>query len=796
MLNLIKKYIHFIEKHTIICLLIGFSLIFISIPFILKLEIKPSFQDILPDDHSSVKNIKKLTEVYGGEGFFVVGLENGQKEDLIEFSEKINTLSKSYSTISYVFHRIDYDFFEKNFLLYMDLSDLKKVEKRVAKQIAKLNPLYVELNEEDPSSFVDDILTKYNLSNYNQYLMDEKETSLICLLKPSGSPNNISFSKQLTKDIDEIIDSIKSEKSEFKSIEVQYGGLYYEVYIDNIEILNNIYSLSILSVIITTFVLLFHYRRFKSIVIILFPLIIGIIFNFALAQLLIGSLNMLTGFLSGILIGLGLDFGIHLYSRYLLEKQSHPWKDALANSIANTGIASLGGALTTASAFYGITISDFKGFNEFGFIAGNGILLTSFSIMLFFPVVIVIYERLSHISVFKIKGTLNQFSYKKKRGGFYKKFRFNYPYIRVLFLFVTVFSIYFALQLRYENDFSKIKGKSAELRTFTDKTEAILKFTVKPIIIMSTNPDVINQLATIYTENISNNTFEIMASCQSIGLFIPKDQNKKLAIIKRLKKTYQQYSSTIDTEINDPYFSSLIRSGLKAKKITLNNLPEEIRKQFVSKDGKTYFLIVHGEKHIYRYIPKLRIFQDEIESVEHLKGQFQSAGITYILTSIQQMIKEETRYILITVLIAVFFTIFILFRKIKDVFIIFSTLSFGILIMLGIMGFANVRFNLLNMIALPIILGIGVDGAIHICHRLNEFKGEAPHLIMDQILQVILLSSFTTAIGLVTLNFASYTGLQSIGTVTVIGLISTIISSLFFLPAFLNWFYPSKKDDN
>ena len=794
MLAIVKKYINFLEKHSIFCLFIALSIIFISIPFILKLEIKPSFQDILPDNHSSVNNIKKLTEKYGGEGFFIVGLQNAKKKHLIEFSEKINVMSKSYSTISYVFHRVDFDFFEKNFMMYLDLADLEEVEKRISQQVANLNPLYVDLYNRSPSPFtIDDIIAKYDVNNYNRYLMDENEKILICLLKPSGSPNNIAFSQQLTKDIDEIIHSIKSEKPEFKPIEVQYGGLYYEIFIDNIEILNNIYYLSLLSIIITTIVLLLYYRRFKSLVIILFPLIIGILFNFALAQVIIGNLNMLTGFLSGILIGLGLDFGIHIYSRYLLEKQSHPWKEALALSLVNTGVASLGGALTTAAAFYGITISKFKGFTEFGIIAGNGILLTSFSIILFFPLVIVIYERLSHLPGFKIKGTLNQFSYKKKTGGFYKKFRFNFTYIKVFFLFVMGFSVYFAMQVRYENDFSKIKGKSASLRTFTHTTEAILGLSVKPIIIMSSNLEVIDELTETYTKNINDNTFQMMIACQSIQSFIPKDQDKKLAIIKKLKTTYQSYNKKIDAEINNPLFISLIRSSFKSKKITIDELPQEIRDQFISKDGKTFFLIVHGKRHIYRYIPKLQILQNEIESVKHLNGQFQAAGITYILTSIQKMIQEETPSILITTLLCVFFTILILFRKLKDIFIIFFTLSFGLLMMFGFMGFASIRFNLLNMIAMPIILGIGVDGVIHICHRLNEFKGNASHSIMDQIVQVILLSSFTTAIGLVTLSLASYTGLQSIGVVTLIGLISTLISSLFFLPAFLNWFYSEKK---
>ena len=768
MLRLVKKYLQFLEKHTIFSAIIALSLVLGSVPFILDLEVKPSFQDILPDNHQSVKNIKKLTEIYGGEGFLIVGLQQGQKKELIEFARNIDTLAQSYQTIDHVVYKIDVDFFKENFLLYMELADLKEIERRILKKVAaakaEANPLYIEFDTKESTSFtIDDIRAKYNLKAYREYLMDESQTSLLCLLKPNGSPNDVVFNRQLIADVDAIVESIQSDNPSLKSIEVEYGGLYYELFVDNTEILNDIFYLSILSISMIIIILLLHYRRFKTLVIIIFPLGVGILLNFALAQVLIGHLNMLTGFLSGILMGLGLDFSIHVYSRYLLEKQSRPWREALAHTLMYTGAASVGGALTTASAFYGITIAEFKGFSEFGLLAGNGMVLTALSIILIFPLVIVIYERLSHLPGFKIKGTLNQFSYKKKKGGFYKNFRYNYGYLRILFLLVVGFSIYFGIQVGYENNFARMKGKSALLRPFGDRAEAILGYSIRPVVVMSTNLAVLEELEKNYNTNIRNHSFEMITSCQSLLTFIPKEQEQKLVVIKRLKRLYKKYRGNVEQEIRDPESRFLLQSALKSKKVTIDNLPQQTREEFMSKDGKTFFLIIHPQKYIYRYIPKLEKFHEELNSVPQLEGQFQQAGLNFVLTSINQMVNKDAPYVLITTLACLFLTVLLLFRKMKEVFVIFVTLAFGILIMLGLMGFSDVKFNLLNVIALPMILGIGMDGAIHICHRLNEYRNESTHFVMDQVFKVLLLSSFTTALGFITLIGADYRGLRSIG---------------------------------
>ena len=797
---LIKKYIDFLEKNTLLSLILVLSLTLASLPFLLRLEVKPNFQNLLSENHQSVKNIKKLTEIYGGEGFLIIGLERGEKEHLIKFAQKIAELSQTKSSINYVVHRIDADFFKKKILLYMELEDLKKIEKRINKKINEVidqaNPFYIDFENKKSYKFsIDDIRDKYDPKiYYKEYLMDKSQTSLICLLKPNGSPNDVGFNRQLIRDVDDIINTIQSQDDQLADIQVQYGGLYYEMFVDNTEILDDIFYLSLLAIGLIIITLLLHYRRFKTLIIIVFPLGIGILLNFAVTQILIGHMNMLTGFLSGILMGLGLDFGIHIYSRYLSEKSKRPWKEALTHTLRHTGAASVGGALTTASAFYGMTIAEFIGFSEFGLIAGNGMVITSLSIILIFPLVIVTYEKFAHLPGCAIKGTLNDRNSMSTKGKFYNSFRYNYVYLRILFFFVLGFSLYFGRQVNYEYDFSRMQGASTALRPFAFRAESILNVSVKPTVVMSTNQQVIKELREIYTKNIKNHTFELMFAAQSIHTFIPEQQDEKLAVIGRLKDLYRVYKSQIDAEIKNENDRILLTSALKSEKITLDNLPDYIKREFVSKDGKTFFLIIHPKKYIYRYIPKHHQFDAELKSVQHLQGQFQPAGLSFILSGITRMINKDAPYILIGVLICLLLTIIVIFRRIKEIFIIFATLSFGILIMFGLMGFYNIKFNLLNVIAMPIILGIGIDGAIHICHRLREFKQEPTHAIVNQVYKVILLSSFTTALGFAILIGAGYTGLKSIGIVMIIGLVSVLLASLVFLPAFLDILYPKRNN--
>ena len=95
------------------------------------------------------------------------------------------------------------------------------------------------------------------------------------------------------------------------------------------------------------------------------------------------------------------------------------------------------------------------------------------------------------------------------------------------------------------------------------------------------------------------------------------------------------------------------------------------------------------------------------------------------------------------------------------------------------------KLNYMNFMALPLILGIGIDDGVHILHRYHlEGKGSVP-LILKYTGRAILLTSLTTMIGFGSMAFATMRGTASMGLVLVLGVGSCFLSSAFVLPALI-----------
>ena len=129
-----------------------------------------------------------------------------------------------------------------------------------------------------------------------------------------------------------------------------------------------------------------------------FPLLLSLTYTFALARLLIGHLNIISGFLVAILMGLGIDYGIHLYIRFKQELlKEKPLPEAVEVVVTQVGRSGLIAMLTTISVFSILGFSDFQGFSEFGQIATLGIICAFITYYFIFPAQALFYDKIHWI---------------------------------------------------------------------------------------------------------------------------------------------------------------------------------------------------------------------------------------------------------------------------------------------------------------------------------------------------------------------------------------------------------------
>ncbi|HEX5760969.1 MAG TPA: MMPL family transporter, partial [Thermoanaerobaculia bacterium] len=131
---------------------------------------------------------------------------------------------------------------------------------------------------------------------------------------------------------------------------------------------------------------LFAFRRKAALLYAFVPLLFSILITFGLLAVTVGTLSSATSVVTALLIGLGIDFVIVSYGRYVEERRGGAGLDrALATMNGYTGRAVVVGALTTAATFYAFTFTDFTGLRQMGLLTGTGILICMASVLVLLP---------------------------------------------------------------------------------------------------------------------------------------------------------------------------------------------------------------------------------------------------------------------------------------------------------------------------------------------------------------------------------------------------------------------------
>src|SRR5205823_7562545 len=146
---------------------------------------------------------------------------------------------------------------------------------------------------------------------------------------------------------------------------------------------------SIASLLICALIFIYGYQQTGRPVKATLCLIVGLGYTLAFATFAVGHLNVLTITFVPILIGLAIDYGVHLVTRYEEElRNGRPKESALKTAMVCTGQGIFTGALTTAGAFIAMAFTDFKGIREMGVICGGGLLLCFIPMMTLLPILL------------------------------------------------------------------------------------------------------------------------------------------------------------------------------------------------------------------------------------------------------------------------------------------------------------------------------------------------------------------------------------------------------------------------
>ncbi len=822
LIRLLQPLVEFNTRHPFWVLIISIGLATIASFFALQLKVDTDIANLLPKSHPNVQALEELKEVSGGEIEMKVGIRSPDFQANIAFAEQLadTSLELYYPRLGINFFnraelRRKTDVLKDNALYLATTSELQEIisflESEIDEAREEANPFLVDFTEDfedeeggdaDDNQQIDDFQESYDNLIPSEYPVNEDSTLVVLSLYPSGSQSDIQYLEDMFERYDDLIQSM-NPSSFHPEMEVRFGGRLKRHLSEFESIMRDVYNsfaLGISSVILLVMLYFWvkkyiNYRRGKSsdqqygifqhiirmpvpVLIIGIPLLISLAWTFGITYAVLGMLNTMTSVLFVILFGLGIDYGIHFYARYIeIRSQGGSVENSVVAAYQKTGTAIIVSAITTASALFILIVADFRGFSEFGFIAGLGIILALFCMLYVLPALLVIFEKWNWILLIK-----------RSEDVHLKTVIRRFPFSRTIVIFgvlVSVIVLSISWNLLFEYDFAKLTPDFENYDEFRDFIKAADDDTRRnpAYIIADSNEDVFEILEKI-REKKRNNPDTMIDEVEALQERFPPTgelAQEKLEYISRIRRLLQnsfivnQESETLDI---------LRRGSQTTEPLDQSQIPEFLKNRFMTKEGEIgRFVIIYPKSGLSDGLKSIA-FKEEVANVTLDDGMvYHAASTSIIAATMLDLMRKESPYMVGATFIVVFIVIMLSFGSFRWTLIALIPLIVGLLWLFGILLIFGLKFNFYNLVVLPAILGIGCDNGVHLAHRFRDEGKKNMWEVLSSTGQHITMGSVTTMMGFAGLLFTNHPGLNSIGTMAVIGIGMTLLAALTFLPS-------------
>ena len=598
---------------------------------------------------------------------------------------------------------------------------------------------------------------------------------------------------------------------------------------------------SIVSLVLCALIFIYGYNETGRPIKATFCLVIGLAYTLAFTTLTVGHLNILTITFVPMLIGLAIDFGVHLITRYEEELRHGKTEEAaMTKAMVFTGQGIFTGALTTAGAFLAMAFTHFRGIQEMGVICGGGLLLCFLPMMTLLPALL-------------LRGRQNVIDHRTTEDETRARIE-NFWLQRPLWVMAITVALLLAALFaarKVQFDYNLIQMQSPNLASVVFEHK-LINSADKSLLygaVVATNLD--QAIALEGTIRKLPTVADIEPPVEMLKDFLAPNQREKLGLIRGIKQEVAslKFSAPDLKPVNVNELSQTLYSLYGYGGAALNEVQgsdPELAKQFVALrqaiENLRKTMLAGDSASIQEHAAKLAEFQQALfndvrETFESLQAQDDTAplrvddlpaalrdqfvGMTgkFLLqvypkhdvwqrdnqekfvadlrtvdenatgtpvqlfeyeTLLKNSYEQAAWYSLAAIVILVFFH----FRSLLAVVLSLLPVGIGSLWLVGLMGWFGVSFNLANIMTLPLLIGIGVTNGIHVLNRFAEER--TPGILARSTGKAVLVSGLTAIAGFGSLILAKHYGMYSLGCVMATGITTCMIAGLTFLPALIN----------
>ncbi|MBN1277624.1 MAG: MMPL family transporter [Deltaproteobacteria bacterium] len=802
-----------------------------------RLRLDLNFFSLLPTGNQSVRAFFSVTEKIGLQSY-LIAIVNLPADFSRDKAESFVDIFSGYLKKSPLIDGVDYkgsekgltSFFNK-FIEYLPLflkeDELEKLKVKLsdseienqiarnkmllasplgasAKELVSLDPLGLREVFDDRSSGFSE---KGQMQKFRGYFHSEAGDAYFLFIKPNKPPQDIPFSRKLMTEIDGLKNMALSDFSSQSGtlspgLDVSYTG-GYPIAVNDEEVTKRDIKITIFTSLLAVMLLFgLSFRSIKMLFYVGVPLAFSLVWTFGFAVMAFDSLNILTCIFSCVLIGLGIDFAIHIINRFFIkENKELDISQRLEITFREAGTGIITGGITTAVAFYSVAISSFRGFRELGILTGTGILFCLAAMLFVLPSMLVFFsDRRSSMTGVSIAG----FGLKALIIRIFK-----YPYITLTgsMILLTVLGIQ-GLFINFDDNLKNFRPDDHKILNLQQQVTSWLGASMGEVLLIAKGKSEENVMGInrkIYDVLEKLKDSGMIAGFRSIGKsFIPPAQQKETReFLMRnsdafdMKRITSIFNSSLEKngfkklDAYDEYHKSLSKALLWDKTLFPSALMEtelnDLIKTFCFQENEVFnavsYVIPFDDLWSQNETGHFRnMIMKELEKAGIEAGSCTLTGISMLTRDLKKLIIENLRSSMWASGLIIILVLFLCYRSLKLVLLSTLPLITGLVILSGSMAVLGLDFNFFNLIVIPMIVGIGIDDGVHLTNTFIQADNGTMPEKLSRTGRAAVLTTLTTIAGFGSIALSSYPGLRSMGYVAVIGIGACLFASIIVLP--------------
>lgn len=572
------------------------------------------------------------------------------------------------------------------------------------------------------------------------------------------------------------------------------------------------------SVVLIALWLFFAVRSWRLIVPILLTLGLGLLLTLGFAAIAVGTLNLVSVGFGILFVGIAVDFAIQFCVRMREGRKTHPeLGEALVYTARRAGGQVAVAAAATASGFLAFAPTEFRGVAELGLIAGVGMVIAFICTITFLPAAITLFRppRDNAPIVMQWGAPLDRLVRKWHRP--------------LLAGFAAAALLGGLLTTRLTFDADPLHTKDPH----TEAVRTLYDLMASPV----TNPFTIDimtadaQKAAAVAKRLQG--LSLVDRVISINSFVPGQQSEKLAMIgdtasllattlaapdaappptpqqirqaaadalepieralakipadhplaaiagdlRRLSQANDAQALAVNAMLTRflPQQLRQLNTALSARPVTLDGLPPSITRDWLAPDGRARVQVVpreqaSGNDGLRRFVAQV------LAEVPDAGG----AAVTIVATS--ETIVGAFRTAALTALAGIAVILLVSLRRPLDVVLVLAPLLLSAMLTVLIAVLASITLNYANIIALPVLLGVGVSFNVYF---VMNWRAGRVYVLASATARAVLFSALTTGTAFGALALSAHPGTASMGVLLLTSLACTLVASLIFVPALL-----------